>query len=189
MSTYHPKDTKDGMRFGDLLVVPATKHHFREVIEDLRQEDARELSYATGLSAVAAAARAFALSSKRWAVLQGQHCIALGGAQAYTSHAHVAAIWFFGTSALHAVRKQVVRIGLYYTQLLHQNYLCLMNVLPPWVLKERTGMRRLLQRCGFHIDEPKPCGPHGRLLHVFMTNKDKVTAMLTKQARLADGLA
>ncbi len=181
MSKSYAKECQGGVRFGELVVVPATKEHFREIVQDLREEDARELAYATGLPAVVAAARAFALSSKRWAVLQGRRCIALGGAQGYADHEHVAAIWFFGTPALRCVRKDVVRIGLYYTNLLHKEWLCLTNVLPPWVLQERSGMRRLLQRCGFHIHEATPCGPQGRLLHVFMTKKD----MLTDVGRLA----
>lgn len=181
MSRSYNDDTKDCVRFGELVVVPATKKHLREVVHHLRDEDVRELEYATGYSAKAAAARAFALSPKKWAVLQGESCIALGGAQSYEGHEHIAAIWFFGTSALHAVRREIVRIGLYYSKLLHEQWLCLVNVMPPWVFQERSGMRRLLQRCGFHINDPKACGPHGRLLHVFMTNN----TMLADVSRLA----
>ncbi len=157
--------------FGKLVVIPATKYHLKDVLANLRSEDVRELEYSTGRSARAAAARAFALSPQRWAVMHGNKCIALGGAQSYVEHKHVAAVWFFGTPELHSVRKEVVRIGLYYTKLLHAIWPCLVNVLPPWVLQERNGMRRLLQQCGFTISEAKPCGPSGRLLHVFMTKK------------------
>lgn len=165
-------EDKESMCFGKLVVVPAMKCHLREVIKNLRAEDVRELEYSTGLSAVAAAAKAFALSPRRWAVLQGGECIALGGAQAYKGFEHVAAIWFFGTTALDAVRKEFVRIGLYYAKLLHKQWHCLLNVLPPWVFQERSGMRRLLERCGFSIHKATPCGPQGRLLHVFMTKED-----------------
>lgn len=171
-------DRKEGLvRFGELLVIPATKAHLREVLRDLRDEDKRELEYATGFPAIKAAARAFALSPKRWAVLKEGHCIALGGAQTYAEFPQVAAVWFFGTPALTLFRKEVVRIGLYYTALLHKEWPCLANVLPPWVFQERTGMKRLLERCGFTITEAEPCGPEGRLLHIFNTDmshcKDK----------------
>lgn len=150
---------------GRLRVVPARRHHLRAVLANLRPSDCHELQYATGRSARAAAARAFALSPLRWAVLRGATCIALGGGRPYAEHPGVAAVWLYGTPQLDAEHRALVRLAPLFAAQLRRVWPCLVNVVPAFTLAARPGMARWLERCGLTVCPEQPLGPAGRMLH------------------------
>lgn len=67
-----------------LYLVPADKVHFQSVVRQLRYSDCQEMEASTSWHAEKAAARAFARSSFRWALMHEDSCIALGGIRHYS---------------------------------------------------------------------------------------------------------
>ncbi len=161
------RDVHAGMR--GYRVVPARRCHLREVLPRLRKTDASEMEQASGRAAQAAAARAFALSPVRWAMLHDGRCIALGGARPYAQFPGVAAVWLYGTPALDRAGRALARLAPLFAARLRAVWPVLVNVLSPAQLAAYPAMERWLARCGLFLAPVRPVGAEGALMHPCMT--------------------
>lgn len=152
-------------------VVTARREHLRAVLADLRPADRTEMEMATGGAAERSAARAFALSPVRWALLCEGACIALGGARAYGHRPGVAAVWFYGTPALDRAGRVLARIVPLFVARLHRVWPVLVNVVSPAQIAARPGMVRWLSLCGLALAPALPVGAGGALLHPCITKE------------------
>lgn len=157
-----------------LTVVPARRGHLREVLPALRTRDRAELEALGPRGATAEAARAFALSPMRWAVLRGGRCVALFGARPYpglsglSGVSGVAAPWLFGTPALDAEGRALARLGPLFAARMRAAWPCLVNMIHAPALAERPATARWLELCGFAVAQrPAPLGRDGAPFHPF----------------------
>lgn len=152
-------------------VVPARRCHLREVLLRLRPIDVAEMEQASGRTAQAAAARAFALSPVRWALLHEGACIALGGARPYAQFPGVAAVWLYGTPALDRAGRVLARLAPLFAARLHAVWPVLVNVVSPAQLAFRPAMERWLARCGLCLAPARPVGVAGAFMYPCITGE------------------
>lgn len=160
-----------------LTVVPGRRGHLREVLPALRPRDRAELEALGPRGARAEAARAFALSPMRWAVLRGGRCVALFGARPYpglsglSGVSGVAAPWLFGTPELDAEGRALARLGPLFAARMRAAWPCLVNMIHAPALAERPATARWLARCGFAVAaRPAPLGRDGAPFHPFINH-------------------
>ncbi|WP_420192417.1 hypothetical protein [Nitratidesulfovibrio sp. HK-II] len=163
-----------------LTVVPARRVHLREVLAALRPRDRAELEALGPRGATTEAARAFALSPMRWAVLRGGRCVALFGARPYpglswvsgpSGPSGVAAPWLFGTPELDAEGRALARLGPLFAARMRAAWPCLVNMIHAPALAERPATARWLARCGFAVAaRPAPLGRDGAPFHPFINH-------------------
>ena len=166
-----------------LTVVPGRRGHLREVLPALRPRDRAELEALGPRGAMAEAARAFALSPMRWAVLRGGRCVALFGARPYpglsgvsglpglSGVSGVAAPWLFGTPELDAEGRALARLGPLFAARMRAAWPCLVNMIHAPALAEQPATARWLARCGFAVAaRPAPLGRDGAPFHPFINH-------------------
>lgn len=149
-------------------VVPARRCHLREVLLRLRPIDVVEMEQASGRTAQAAAARAFALSPVRWALLHEGGCIALGGARPYAQFPGVAAVWLYGTPALDRAGRVLARLAPLFAARLRA-------VWPA----SRSAMERWLARCGLSLAPARPVGAEGAFMYPCITVEEAPCAEIS----------
>jgi hypothetical protein len=158
----------------------------REVLPALRPRDRAELEALGPRGARAEAARAFALSPMRWAVLRGGRCVALFGARPHpglsgvsglpglsgvSGVSGVAAPWLFGTPELDAEGRALARLGPLFAARMRAAWPCLVNMIHAPALEERPATARWLARCGFAVAaRPAPLGRDGAPFHPFINH-------------------
>ncbi len=151
-----------------LHVVPARRHHLRQVLPDLRPRDRAELDALGPRGAVAEAARAFALSPLRWAVLRGGRCVALFGARPFPGMPDTAAPWLFGTPGLDAEGRALARLGPLFAARMRAAWPRLVNMIHAPALARQPATAHWLARCGFAVAaHPMPLGHGGAPFHPF----------------------
>lgn len=151
-----------------LRVIPARRQHLAQVLADLRPRDRAELDALGTRGAVAEAARAFALSPLRWAVLRGGRCVALFGARPFPGMPDTAAPWLFGTPALDREGRALARLGPLFAARMRAAWPRLLNMVHAPALAERPATARWLARCGFAVAaHPMPLGRDGAPFHPF----------------------
>ncbi|MEG6506340.1 hypothetical protein [Nitratidesulfovibrio sp. 1201_IL3209] len=187
-----PVRTGFARRGGDghtrLRVVPARREHLHEVLPRLRPRDRAELDALGPRGAVAEAARAFALSSLRWAVLRGGRCVALFGARPFPGMPGTAAPWLFGTPALDAEGRALARLGPLFAARMRAVWPRLLNMVHAPALAQRPATARWLARCGFSVAaHPMPLGHGGAPFHPFTSGDFPATSFAPEQPTITGG--
>ncbi|MDR3045783.1 MAG: hypothetical protein LBU75_16225 [Desulfovibrio sp.] len=170
-----------------LHVVPARRQHLRQVLSHLRPRDRAELDALGPRGAVAEAARAFALSPLRWAVLRGGRCVALFGARPFPGMPDTAAPWLFGTPDLDAEGRALARLGPLFAARMRAAWPRLVNMIHAPALAERPATAHWLARCGFAVAaHPMPLGHGGAPFHPF-TSGDFLAASIAPEQPTSTG--
>lgn len=156
-----------------LRVVPARREHLLAVLPRLRSRDRAELDALGSRGAVAEAARAFALSPMRWAVLRGGRCVALFGARPLPGLEGIAVPWLFGAAELDGEGRALTRLGPLFVAHMRTIWPQLLNMIHAPALAERPATARWLARCGFSVAaHPLPLGQGGAPFHPFIAGVD-----------------
>lgn len=165
-----------------LHVVPARRQHLRQVLPNLRPRDRAELEALGPRGALAEAARAYALSPLRWAVLRGGRCVALFGARPFPGMPDTAAPWLFGTPDLDAEGRALARLGPLFAERMRAAWPRLVNMIHAPALAERPATAHWLARCGFAVAaHPMPLGHGGAPFHPFTSGDFPAASVAPEQ--------
>lgn len=171
-----------------LHVVPARRQHLRQVLPNLRPRDRAELEALGPRGALAEAARAYALSPLRWAVLRGGRCVALFGARPFPGMPDTAAPWLFGTPDLDAEGRALARLGPLFAERMRAAWPRLVNMIHAPALAQRPATVHWLARCGFAVAaHPMPLGHGGAPFHPFTSGDFPAASVAPEQPTSTGG--